>query len=230
MVIPLALRQGLGRVLMLSILAVSVNSIAAETAPSALTSDPSGWQDLMPAADLKGWSRVPVPPDAPLEKQQWHVDGSGELLICEGDGGHDMLLCDRLFADAIFHCEFRFTKVDGKAGYNSGVYVRNSRDGAIWHQTQLGDAAGGYLFGETHGADGAKRFFTTIDKVKDGRIKPAGAWNTIEMTARGNMLTLWVNGAVTSEVKDCGAPKGVVGLEGEGFRIEFRNLKIKELK
>lgn len=209
--------------------ALAVLSMA-ETIPSALSTDPSGWQDLMPAADLKGWSRVPVPPDTPLEKQQWHVDTSGGFLICEGDGGHDMLLCDREFGDAIFHCEFRFTKVEGKAGYNSGVYVRNSRDGAIWHQTQLGDATGGYLFGETPAVDGTKRFFTTINEVKDGKIKPAGEWNTIEMTARGNALTLWVNGVITCEVRECGAPKGVVGVEGEGFRIEFRNLKIKELQ
>ena len=78
--------------------------------------------------------------------------------------------------------------------------------------------------------DGTKRFFTTINEVKDGKIKPAGEWNTIEMTARGNALTLWVNGEITCEVRECGAPKGVVGVEGEGFRIEFRNLKIKELQ
>jgi len=212
------------------VLTASAALYAAETAPSALASDPSGWLDLMPAADLQGWSRVPVPPDAPLGKQQWHVDVPGGVLVCDGDGGHDMLLCDREFGDAIFHCEFRFTRVEGKTGYNSGVYVRNSADGAIWHQTQLGDATGGYLFGETAGPDGTKQFFTKINEVADGRIKPAGDWNTIEMTARGNTLSLWVNGAITCEVKDCGAPKGVVGVEGEGFRIEFRNLKIKELK
>jgi hypothetical protein len=142
-----------------------------------------------------------------------------------------MLLCDREFGDAVFHCEFRYTKVEGKAGYNSGAYVRNSKDGALWHQAQIGDSSGGYLFGETPGADGNKKFFTTDKDVGDrGRVKPAGEWNVIEITARGNTLTLWVNGAVTCEVKDCGNPKGLVGVEGEGYRIEFRNLKIKELR
>ena len=43
------------------VLTASAALYAAETAPSALASDPSGWLDLMPAADLQGWSRVPVP-------------------------------------------------------------------------------------------------------------------------------------------------------------------------
>jgi hypothetical protein len=202
----------------------------ADPVKSALETDSSGWVDLMPSADLKGWSRVPVPPGDPLGKQQWHVDESGKVLVCEGDGGHDMLLCDREFGDAIFHVEFRYTKVEGVSGYNSGAYVRNSKDGGIWHQAQFGDANGGYLFGETATEDGGKRSFTTSGDVTDGRIKPAGEWNTLEITARGNTLSLWVNGAVTCEVNDCGSTKGLVGIEGEGYRIEFRNLKVKELR
>ncbi len=202
----------------------------AEPSKSAYEANSKGWVDVMPPADLKGWSRVPVPPGDPLGKQQWRVEPSGKVLVCEGDGGHDMLLCDREFGDAVFHAEFRYIKIAGKSGYNSGVYVRNNKDGSLWHQAQIGDASGGYLFGETPGADGKKKFFSTDKEVKDGRVKPAGEWNTIEITARGSVLSLWVNGAVTCEIKDCGSPKGLVGVEGEGFRIEFRNLKVKELK
>lgn len=209
---------------------VAASLAVANPAPSALETDSSGWADVMPSADLKRWSRVPVPPGAPLGKQQWRVDESGKVLVCEGDGGHDMLLCDREFGDAVFHFEFRYTKVEGKTGYNSGAYARNSKDGAIWHQAQFGDGNGGYLFGETPDADGKKKFFTTEKNVTDGRVKPAGEWNTLEITARGSELTLWVNGAVTCEIKNCGNPKGLIGLEGEGYRIEFRNLKVKELR
>ncbi len=215
--------------LLLSIVIAGV-AAAADPTPSALEADSSGWKNIMPRTDLKGWSRVPVPPGDPLGKQQWRVEDSGRVLVCEGDGGHDMLLCDREFGDAIFHFEFRYTKVEGKTGYNSGAYVRNSKEGAIWHQAQFGDADGGYLFGETPGADGKKKSFSTKSEVTDSRVKPAGEWNEIEITAEGSTLTLWVNGAVTCEVRDCGNPKGLVGLEGEGFRIEFRNLWIKKLK
>ena len=223
--------RGLGRCCLACLLFTVLGAgipVAADPTPSALEAEASGWVDLLPAADLKGWTRVPVPPGAPLGKQQWHVDAVNKVLVCEGDGGHDMLLCDREFGDAVFHFEFRYTKVEGKTGYNSGAYVRNSKDGGIWHQAQFGDANGGYLFGGTPGPDGKKKSFNV--SVPDGKIKPVGEWNTLEMTARGATLTLWVNGTVTCEFKECGNPKGLVGFEGEGFRIEFRNIKVKELK
>ncbi len=205
---------------------LSVNG--AET-PSKLEAEPGGWEDILPPADLKGWFRVPVPPTGTLGRAQWHVDADRKILICDGDGGHDMLLLDREFADATFHFEFCYTRIEGKSGYNSGAYVRNSKDGAIWHQAQFGDASGGYLFGETPEPEGKKKFFTLQKAVADGRVKPAGQWNTMEITAAGPNLTLWVNGAVTCRFENSGRAQGFLGLEGEGYRIEFRNLKVKPL-
>jgi len=205
------------------------SATAAET-KSALEAAPQGWQDILPPADLKGWYRVPVPPTGKLGRDQWQVDTAKQLLVCAGDGGHDMLLLDREIGDAIFHFEFCYTKIEGKTGYNSGAYVRNSKDGAIWHQAQFGDAKDGFLFGQTPAEEGKKKSFHLGKSVTDKRVKPAGEWNTMEITARGKVLTLWVNGAVTCEFDACAMEKGRLGLEGEGYRIEFRNLKLKELK
>ncbi len=203
---------------------------AADETSSALQADPTGWTDIMPPAELSGWYRVPVPPGGHLGRAQWHVDTARNILICDGDGGHDMLLTEKEYGDVIFHFEFCYTKIEGKTGYNSGAYVRNSQDGAIWHQAQFGDAKDGFLFGETPTADGKKKFFSLQKQVTDMRVKPAGEWNTFEVTARGPKLTLWVNGAVTCQFDECGLAKGHVGLEAEGYRIEFRNLKVKELR
>ena len=197
---------------------------------SALQTDPEGWQDILPATDLKGWYRVPVPPTGQLGREQWHVDADKKVLICDGDGGHDMLLWDKQIGDAIFHVEFRYNKITGKTGYNSGAYVRNSKDGTIWHQAQFGDAKDGFLFGQTLVAEGQKKSFNLSKQVTDRRIKPAGEWNTLEITARGMVLTLWVNGAITCQFEDCGSERGYLGLAGEGYRIEFRNLKVKALR
>ena len=215
--------------LLLAVSILGTGLVRGAETPSKLQSDPAGWTDLLPSADLKGWYRVPVPPNGKLGREQWHVAPKEKVLICDGDGGHDMLLFEKEFGDAIFHFEFRYTKVEGKSGYNSGAYVRNSRDGAIWHQAQFGDGSDGFLFGETPGLDGKKKFFSLKKEVKDGRVKPAGEWNTMEVTAVGKVLTLWVNGAVTCQFDACGEAKGHVGLEGEGYRVEFRNLKVKEL-
>jgi len=216
--------------MLLSALPASLAAADAATSKSQLESDPAGWVDLLPPADLHGWYRVTVPPGGTLGRAQWHVDTAAQVLVCDGDGGHDMLLTEKEYADAVFHLEFRYTRVEGKTGYNSGAYVRNSKDGGIWHQAQFGDAKDGYLFGETPTADGKKKFFNLAKQVTDQRVKPAGEWNTLEISARGPVLSLWVNGATTCEFKDAGALSGHVGLEGEGYRIEFRNLKVKELK
>ncbi len=218
--------------LVIGLLAFAISPIhaAAPDTRSALEAKPEGWTDIMPPADLKGWSRVPVPPGGKLGRGQWHVDADKGLLVCDGDGGHDMLLTKKEYGDAIFHFEFRYTKIEGKKGYNSGAYVRNSKDGAVWHQAQFGDSNGGFLFGVTPTTGGKNKFFTLKEQVTSGRVKPAGEWNTIEITARGPLLTLWVNGAVTCRFDGCGRKRGHVGLEGEGYGIEFRNLRVKPLR
>ena len=63
----------------------------------------------------------------------------------------------------------------------------------------------------------------------DQRVRPAGEWNTVEITAQGSTLLSWVNGATVSEYTYCPIEKGHLGLEAEGFRIEFRNLRVKTL-
>ncbi len=176
---------------------------------------------------LKGWSRAPLPARGKLgEKSQWQLDTATGYLVCQGDGGHEWLRFDRELGDFVYHVEWRFTPVTGKKGYNSGVYARNSRDASLYHQAQMGDASGGYLFGNTE-SKGMPRRFDLSKQMAKSRVKPAGEWNTFEITCQGTDMTLWVNGASTNEWHDCEVKQGYVGLEAEGYRIEFRNVKLK---
>jgi len=188
-----------------------------------LQTDPSGWMDIQPAPDLKGWARVPIPPTNHLGRAQWHVEG--DHLICDGDGGHDMLRWDRELGDAIFHTEFRFAPTTNR-NYNSGLFIRNSADGGIWHQAQL-TANGGYLFGNTLVQGRLQRIKLN---PTERRMKPPGEWNTMELTAQGKKLSVRFNGFVTCTYDECEVPRGYIACESEGYRIEFRNLKVKELK
>jgi hypothetical protein len=174
-----------------------------EPSARALEKDSSGWIDMLATAspELDGWTRKPVPPDGELNpKSQWSLDPANGTLLCQGDGGHEWLRLDQVLTDYFFHVEWRFTPVPGKKGYNSGVYVRNSSDGKMWHQAQCGDASGGYLFGETLAAYAMTPFNLQKD-VREQRFKPAGEWNTYELTCKGRNVTLWVNGAVTNQWK-----------------------------
>jgi hypothetical protein len=212
----------------LLLLALCAVTLLAQT-PSALESNPGGWTDLMPDASLKGWTRLPFMTTEPLNPaSQWKVDAANKLLICEGDKGHDFLRYDKELANFIFHAEWRFVPIPNGKGYNSGVMARNSADGVIWHQAQTGDASGGYLMGTTL-VGGANQRLNLRAQMKENRVKPAGEWNVFEIRADGPKMTLWVNGAVTTEAANLEVLKGYIGLEGEGFRIEFRNLKLKVL-
>ncbi len=204
---------------------------AADPTPSALEQSPGGWTDLLANAGskLEGWTRGPIPPTGKLsDVSQWSLDPKTGTLVCEGNGGHDWLRWNKELGDCIYHVEWRFTPIAEGKRYNSGIYVRNSEDGAIWHQAQTGDASGGFLFGDTL-VDGATKRVNLSKQVTDKRVKPAGEWNTFEITCKGKDIILWVNGAVTCEWHDNAVPKGYVGLEAEGFRIEFRNVKVKPL-
>jgi len=160
---------------------------------------------------------------------QWSVDTANRVLLCEGNRGHEWLRYDKELSNAIFHVEFRFTKIDGGKGYNSGVMLRNNADGTVYFQAQAGEEGTGWLFGSTM-VDGKAQRFNMRSVMKENRVKPAGEWNVYEMRAEGPKMTIWVNGGITSEKADLDVLKGFAGLEAEGYRVEFRNIMLKELK
>ncbi len=193
-----------------------------------LDSEPQGWSDLLDK-DLKAWKRVSIPPGKKLAaKNPWKVSDDGKTLVCDGVGVHEMLLYDKELADGIFHVEWKFTPVEGKKGYNSGVYVRNSADGDIWHQAQVGASGVGFFFGKTL-VDGSAKGFNSPRKGPE-RGKGPGEWNTFEIVCKGKNVSLWVNGYLTTEWTNCQVPKGYLGVEAEGWVIEFRSVKWKESK
>jgi hypothetical protein len=214
---------------------ISPAARADDTTPSALEKNPAGWVDLMADAGptFKGWSRGPIPPGPrPLglvTPSQWSLDTATGQVHCKGNGGHEWIRWDKELGDGIFHVEWRFVPVvAGKTNYNSGVFVRNSADGTVWHQGQTGGGSGGFLFGATP-KDGKNQPFNLASKRTSRREKPAGEWNTYEIVFKGSELTLWINGAVVNVFDQCGQPRGYVGLEAEGYEIEFRNVKLKAL-
>lgn len=193
---------------------------------SLLERDPSGWTDVMPGPKLEGWTRLKIKSEAEDSHRQWQRNG--DILLCAGDGGHDWIRYDTPLEDFVFHAEFRFTPLEGNPRYNSGIFVRNTADYSRWYQAQVGPG-GGFLFGIGE-ENGEPKRFNLRDQLKEDRMKAPGEWNVFEVTAQGPRLTVWANGAVVSEWDQCPVRRGHIGLEGEGFRIEFRNLKIKRLR
>lgn len=211
---------------------LSVLPVVQVQTPSALAADPKGWIDLLADKTLKNWVRVSMPGVGKLpagnldDPSPWNLDPSGQVLICQGDKvGREMFRYAEELGDFVLHVEWRFTKLDGEPAYNSGVFVRTSADGSTWFQAQT-TLAGGFLLGSAV-VDGKPVRVNLRDKMTENRVKPAGEWNVYEIRAAGRTLTLWVNGAVVNEYTECDVLRGYVGLEAEGYRVEFRNLKLK---
>jgi hypothetical protein len=192
-----------------------------------LSADPSGWVDLMPHDSLQDWTRIAIPPDKPLYPiSQWKLDKVHGTIVCEGDHGHEWLRYNRELTNFLLHVEWRFEKLEGLKGYNSGVFVRNDLTGRVWHQAQVGPTT--YIFGQTliHGE--LTPIIKTVPPAADP-LHAIGEWNTYEIRCDGPTITLWVNGQPGGEFAVPEVPKGYWGLEAEGFRIEFRNIKLKAL-
>jgi hypothetical protein len=186
--------------------------------------------DLLPDPSLKGWTRIPIPAISGVNpKMQWRVDPAEQTLICAGDGGHEWLRYDRELTNFELHVDWRFTpRTSGETKYNSGVGIRLSRFGEIWHQAQTGPT-GAYLFGSTFTPEGVIRGFNLLKEMKENRVKPAGEWNHFEIRAVGDKITLSVNGEVVNELTNVGLKRGYIGFEAEGYEIAFRNIRLKVL-
>lgn len=173
------------------------------------------------------WTRVAIPPDHPVSNiAQWHVDSAKGQILCDGNGGHEWLRFNQELKNFTFHVKWRFTKLEGKHSYNSGVFFRSNADGSIWYQAQTA-LDGGYIFGAAP-VDGKLTSFNEHKNMTENRIKPPGEWNTYDIRCVNETCTLSVNGAVTSTVHDV-VDHGYIGLESEGYRIEFKDLKVRQL-
>jgi hypothetical protein len=194
------------------------------SAQSVTNTGGDGWLDITPPPTLDGWTRLPLLAGSALGKAQWRVDPASRTLVCDGEGGHDWLRFDRPLNDFVLRVEWRCSTAGGR----SGVYVRNSAEGAIRHEAAIDAAKGGFLSGETL-AGGSLKAFDLANQVTQNHLNPPGQWNAYEITCHGTTISLRVNGAVTCVWPEAGLSRGYVGLESDGAPVEFRNLKLKEL-
>jgi hypothetical protein len=146
-------------------------------------------------------------------------------------------------------------RVDFKlVGGNSGVQFRSQERpdfDTFGYQADM-DAAGQYIGCLYEHARGlvAQRG-TKVVIAKDGKreVTPAGDakellshvkqndWNEYRIVAKGNDLTLEINGVVMcraiDDQEDRAARSGIIGLQvhpGPPMKVQFKNLRIKELK
>jgi hypothetical protein len=156
-------------------------------------------------------------------KNGWAV-ANDELVVVEPKGNAD-LVSDTTFQNAKLHVEFN---VEPKS--NSGVYVRGR------YEVQILDNPDAKMALDSHGCGAV---YSRIAPRTDA-AKPAGEWQTLDITMVGRQVTVVLNG---TEVVN-GAVDGITGgainpyedepgplmLQGDHGKVRFRNIVLTPAK
>ena len=165
------------------------------------------WTTLLDGSTLDGWNV--------LGDATWTlVDGA-----VEGDGEAGFLVTAESFSD--FQLTFEFWIGEDS---NSGVFIRCSDPEQVGIDTAY----------EVNIADTIEnpdfRSGAIVRVVGPSQtVKTAGKWNTYDITARGDKLTVILNGITTADAEDGQHSSGLIALQHRTGLVKFRNVKIRRL-
>ncbi len=190
-----------------------------------------GFKLLFNGDNLEGW----------VGNKTDYIVENGTIVIYPDKGGKGNLFTEREFADFIFRFEFQLTP-----GANNGLGIRAPLEGDAAYAGMelqiLDNTAEKYaqlkeyqFHGSVYGVIPAKRGF----------LKPVGQWNQQEVIARGDSITVILNGETILDGDIKKARKGGtldgkkhpglknksghIGFLGHGDVVRFRNIRIREL-
>ena len=205
---------------------------------------PDGFTRIFNGKDLAGWhpSRTAHHGKTP----QLTVKEGAVYILQNPFGQGGVLLTDKKYGDFEFYVE-----TDIKPGFNSGIFLRSTEEGAAYQVELDANAGNGALLGESlRISQGARP--TRMAEV----WKPNG-WNSfrIRMQGAAPRITLWVNGEQMWDVQEpkndmiAGMTEGFIGLQFHfltstgpstmvmplsyntpGVPLGFRNMAIREIK
>lgn len=204
-----------------------------------------GFTSLFNGKDLTGWVYGRRGNAENRSGRGYQVE-KGVIYSTKEDGGN--LYTEKEYRDFVLRFDVRLTE-----NANNGIGIRAPLQGDaayVGMEIQVLDDSGSQYtklqpwqyHGSIYGVVPAKRGFQ----------KPVGEWNSEEITARGRRITVKLNGTTIVDAnldevtdpevlkahRDLARPEGSrgianttghIGLLGHGARVEFRNLRIKEL-
>jgi hypothetical protein len=189
---------------------------------------------LFNGKDLSGWTAV-LDDKAADPAKTWSVaDG---ILKCTGRPVGYIRTDKEDFKDYVLMLEWRWP--EGAKGGNNGVLVHTSSPNAlgIWPksievQLASGDAGDFWVIGtDLDVPDEATRKKDRRHlNLTDGSEKPAGQWNTMEITCKGDTIRVKVNSELVNEATNCSVTEGAISLQSEGAPIEFRNIVLRPIE
>lgn len=189
---------------------------------------------LFNGKDLKGWTIWVSDPSISPEKFFYVKDGAIETV------GVPMgyLRTEKTFSDYRLHVEWCYPEKPT----NSGIFIHTNGPDQQWplhYQCQLKSGSAGDFIVNAAGekATAGDSIYVGTEKVKPIAVKlhPSnenrdGEWNSYDITCRGPVVEVMVNGLLQNRIVDCSMTSGSIGLQAEGSKIRFRNIWIEALK
>jgi hypothetical protein len=210
-----------------------------------LQAQDDGFTPLFNGKDLTGWVYGRRGEAENRTGKGYQVE-NGVLFTTNEDGGN--LYTEKEYADFVLRFDFKLTE-----NANNGIGIRAPLEGDAAYagiEIQVLDDSGSKYTSlrpaQYHGS------IYQMVAAKRGFQKPVGEWNSQEITAKGPQITVKLNGttivdaslddvkdeALLAKHRDLSRPEGSrgiantrghIGLLGHGTRVEFRNIRIKEL-
>jgi len=170
----------------------------------------------------------------------WSVRGTtaGNFTVRDGvlhvQGPDGWVRSAREYGDFTLRAEFRFLTDDA----DSGIYVRVAGDSPFirgWpnqsYQVQVRNPLGtsrfppvGGLF--RHGMPDGELVFDPDVAARASR--GTGVWQTLEIDAIGDRLTVRLNGTELSRAGGIANARGFIGIQGEVGALEYRSVQVLE--
>jgi hypothetical protein len=195
-----------------------------------------GFTSIFNGKDLTGWVYGKRGTGENKSGAGYAVE-NGAIYCTVKDGGN--LYTEKEYGDFSLRFEFKLTE-----NANNGIGIRAPLEGDsayVGMEIQVLDDSGSQYKNlrpeQYHGS------IYDCFACKRGSQKPVGEWNEEEITAKGRQVTVKLNGTVIvdanlDDIKDPDKlkkhpgllnKKGHIGFLGHGARVEFRNLRVKEL-
>lgn len=193
-----------------TVLVASLVTVSAQAEELSDDEQKAGFESMFNGRNFDGWMFTGV--KDPATVTNWNVE---DRVIKLSGGGRPHLATKAQYAD--FEMRFEWRAMRDK--YNSGFFIR-STDKLGPNQINLASGSEGtFIRGKLAGSKSAG----------DLQKKP-GEWNEWRLLAVGDKATLWCNDQLAWEGTGLKPAKGHIGLQAEGAPLEFRNLRIREIK
>jgi len=184
--------------------------------------------------DPEAWDCYLDDPAVHLEDVWSEEEG---VLICQG-APLGYLYTKREYGDFVLKLDWRWPP--GKKPGNGGVLIRMTGWHKIWPKSleaQLNTGNAGDFWGlDGYNLSGPAERMRTAEHEQFGKLtnlkktenleNPPGEWNSYEIIAEGDTVTLIINGRQVNKATGCDLNPGRICLTSEGDEIHFRNVEI----